>query len=358
MGSLLRPVTNKMWLYLLLLSALILGGCNSRFDTNSRDDDDGPTPPPVEEDTVPPTADIAFPAYQAATDDVQVLVTGRAADESEITRVRINGIDAATSNGFANWSVTIPLQPGENQLVVETADEFSNIDPAAATLLITSNKPIIEPRDVVLDSTNDRVLVVDPGLNAVVAVSLSTGIQSVLSDNDTPNADNPFDNIRAITVDEVNNRALTIDGATKAIIAVDLSTGERTILSSEGIPDATLPLRNPFGLTVDATNNRALVTDSVRDAVVAVDLDTGARSILSNDFNPNGTNPLDDPRGIALDLANNRALVVDESLIAVVAVDLITGTRTVLSDNSTPNATVPSGKEVRGGLPRVAPKIL
>ena len=54
-------------------------------------------------DTTAPTATIKFPGTVGLTEGDSVLVTGTASDASMITRVRLAGVDATTTDGFANW---------------------------------------------------------------------------------------------------------------------------------------------------------------------------------------------------------------------------------------------------------------
>ena len=53
-------------------------------------------------------------------------------------------------------------------------------------------------------------------------------------DADTPDALNLFTNPQGITLDSANNRALVVDSGLDAVIAVDLTTRARTVLSDKG----------------------------------------------------------------------------------------------------------------------------
>ena len=124
-------------------------------------------------DTVAPTATIKFPGAVALTQVNSVLITGTANDASMITRVTVAGTDAITTDGCANWRAIVPLMPGDNTLSIETTDEFSNINSAAAALSVTFNGPNLERLDgLTLDAANGSVLLVDSGLDAVVAMKI------------------------------------------------------------------------------------------------------------------------------------------------------------------------------------------
>ena len=279
-------------------------------------------------DTAAPTATIRFPGAAGLTSGAEVLVTGTANDASTITSVKVAGVAATTTDGFATWRATAPLIQGDNLLQVETTDEFSNIDTAAATLMVESGPPIFIPRGITLDA--GRALLVDDGLDAVVAVDLVSGERTILSDSTTPNTTNPFVSPVGITLDAANDRALVTDGGLAAVVAVDLASGERTILSDNLSPGSLFAF--PTGITLDADNGRALVVNEGLDAVVAVDLASGARTILSNASIPDAANPFTSTWAITLDSEHNQALVTNYISLAIVAVDITTGARTILSE--------------------------
>jgi hypothetical protein len=308
-------------------------------------------------ETVAPTATIKFPGPMSATESKSesVIVTGTASDAGMITSVKILlgllDVDATTTDDFANWRAAgIQLvQQGINVLNVETTDEFSNIDPVAAQLSVKLEAgPILQnTTKVVLDTTTNpaRGIAYDSQRNAIVAVDLATGERTILSDSDTPDSVNPFDNqLTDLVLDPAGNRLLVAERNSPnmddaRILGVDLTTGERTIVSSNGFPD----MMNLFGraqlhLTLDTITNpaRLLVSDAQKKMIFAVSLANGARMILSD--NSAGTvsgalNPFLDPKSIALDFTNSpgRALVLDGS--RVVAVELVNGGRLIVSDN-------------------------
>jgi len=296
-----------------------------------------------EADITPPSAAIQFPTAVSLTDGDTIIVRGTASDASEISSVSVNGVTASSDDGFATWQVSVPLNLGENTLTVETTDTASNSDSNAASVAIERQPNTLrEPSSIAIDRSNNRALVLETAPSAVLAVDLTTGIRSILSDSTTPNANNTLIVPASITVDSANNRALVVDFVSNAVIAVDLTTGVRTILSDNDTPNATNAFLAPLSITLDSGNNRALVLDIGSGvntaAVLAVDLSTGARTVISNNSTPNAVNALLNPQEITLDSANNRALVVDSDLDALVAVDLSTGARTIVSNNTLPNA--------------------
>ncbi len=72
---------------------------------------------------------------------------------------------------------------------------------------------------------------IDSGLNALVAVDLSTGARKILSDDTNPGAANPFSEPLGIVLDKANGRALVVDANLRAVVAVELTSGDRVIVS-------------------------------------------------------------------------------------------------------------------------------
>ncbi len=327
-------------------------------------------------DTEAPTAKINFPTAQALTTADSITVTGSATDAAgnTISSVTVNGVDATPSNDFATWTANVPLQPGDNTITVATADDQGNSEANAASITIKNEVALLNPNDIVLDSTGNRALLVDEVLRAVVAVDLgSNGQRSVLSGDDNGSG-NQFTTPSSIALDSTNGRALVGDGA--LIIAVDLATGNRSQIADLGAGNEildiavdegnggrlllvtldgvqTVPsaggtvtdfstattgsgpvLNSPASIVIDSADNRALVTDSSDAAVVAVDLTSGDRSTVASAAIGSGTN-LEIPLGIALSGDGSRALVTDlgsaTAAPMIISIDLTSQARTVVS---------------------------
>ena len=74
----------------------------------------------------------------------------------------------------------------------------------------------------------DRVLVVDEVLDALLAVDLSNGNRTVISDSSTGTGAN-FGYLQSLTLD--GSLALVLDTDLDALLVIDLVTGDRVILS-------------------------------------------------------------------------------------------------------------------------------
>ena len=282
-------------------------------------------------DSTPPTVRIKFPGLNAITEKNTVLVRGVANDDSAITYLAVNGVEATTSDGYANWQVTVPLQRGDNTLAVEVRDEFSNTDTAAASLQVVSiDRIMYEPTRMALDAANNRLFVIDRTRTAVFEVDTVTGQRRIFSDATTPDALQPFSNPTAIALDTVNNRLLVADSGRDALFAVDMATGSRSIVSGSSVK-GELRLDDPLfaDLVINPSTNIAYYSNLTNDSIISIDLATGERTIFANDTIPAGANPLIHVGALALDMTNARLLVGDYK--DVLAIDLETGQRSVFS---------------------------
>lgn len=264
-----------------------------------------------------------------STEGASVLVRGTATAKSgKVVSVQVNGVEATTADGFANWQVRVSLVSGENKLKASVKDSAGNLVKDAAEVTVITSLLLSNPRAFALDEARNRVLVADAGLRAVVAIDLTSGQRKILSDQSTYDSVKPLGTLTAIAVDEVNGRALIVDSGSNLLIAVDLLSGAHTTLSS-----ATSSNGNgnfPFtvaseSIAIDQLHNRALITDSGTDTVIAVDLTSGARTRFAG--------VLEFPVGIAVDADNNRALVLDKIVNGVMAINLDTGDITPISSN-------------------------
>jgi len=64
-----------------------------------------------------------------------------------------------------------------------------------------------------------------------LAVDLTSGARSIVSDIGTPNGQNAFVVPIGIALDDIDNRALVVDDGLEALLAVDLESGQRVIFS-------------------------------------------------------------------------------------------------------------------------------
>ncbi|HED52356.1 MAG TPA: hypothetical protein ENI83_02250 [Gammaproteobacteria bacterium] len=369
-----------------ILSLMLLNACGGGGGSGG---------PGSEADSDAPTAAILYPPAMSLTEGDSITVRGTASDASEITVLRVNGVDAVSDDGYATWTATVPLAPGMNKLSVETGDIALNGADNVDEVIIEAGPLLSKPRSPVLDSVNNRVFLLD-SWRRVVSVDLKNGARTIVSDESTPDSVNVLRRPVDMVLDGANQRLLVVDMFSRSVLAVDLTTGARTVVSDatttvvsdattdEGInafespvalaldnqseilyvsdnglnavlsvdlnsgarkvlsdsPDNGNSIFSPGDLVLDSTNKRLLVLDfyqSYQKDVVSIDLATGVRTILSGNGQPDTENEFSSPAALALDELNSQLFVADPGLPAVVAVDLETGRRTILSDNDAPD---------------------
>jgi len=133
--------------------------------------------------------------------------------------------------------------------------------------------------DIILDLEGHRALVADGTLNKsfIYTVNLTSGERSVLSGNGVGEGV-AFESLSGIALDKTNRRLLAVDHGVDALIAVDLDSGSRTVLSGPGVGSG-VSMVEPVAVQL-LDNDIALVLDTRVKEVLAVDLITGARAAV------------------------------------------------------------------------------
>src|SRR5690606_15275078 len=296
-------------------------------------------------DTTPPTAQITFPPPMSLKEAETILVRGVASDDySGIKSLTVNGVEAEFSDE-TNWTATVPLNEGANDIVVKVVDEADNADDEAAVVVVhrgeedkgfpNNNAPITYGSHLVFDGGNNRLLVTNRstggGVASVIAIDFFTGTRSILSDRATPNNEVDFQRPQGIIIDSDRNRAVIVD-AGGIVIAMDLTDGSRKILSNYETPSSEqAPLVAPINITLDPVDHDiAYIVDEVVPNVQRIDLLTGLRNIVSDNDIGGVDSYLEDPRSILIDSVNNRAIVGDAGRLF--SINLTTGLRETISD--------------------------
>ena len=61
-------------------------------------------------------------------------IEGTAVDSTGVSSLWVNGVEASTTDGYANWTAYLPLSLGANTIVVEAEDVLGNTDPEADSI--------------------------------------------------------------------------------------------------------------------------------------------------------------------------------------------------------------------------------
>ncbi|RZA00179.1 MAG: hypothetical protein EOO68_11580, partial [Moraxellaceae bacterium] len=289
-------------------------------------------------DHTAPTAQILFPPPVSMTEGATILVRGSAKDEfSTITSVKVNGIEATTNDGFANWQATVTLNNGFNDLLVTTEDSADNasaqnIAAARASIkkaALTESFPDAEnPIDsiflMVMDKLDGRSRLLASGYNGdhvVYSIDLATGKRTIFA--------------------EVETYGLIINPVTKKLI-VDYGIDDGTTEFSLADPTqrqthlGTAIERGPMLFDSDGTIHKYVKVSRVDGEVETANENFTSFTILSAAKTgiPDTANEIKTTRGIALDRARNRYLITDDGQQTVFAVDRTTGVRSIFSSNS------------------------
>lgn len=348
----------------MLLLWLSLAGCGGGGDGGGTDGEG------VSVDAAP-RVEVSFPLPNAnlagETDRITLRGTAVAADDAEVTRVLVNNrtfsIAIPGSQGLqfpqppadlpdgdspmvqydkdtSRWSTKIALLRQTNDIKIEASDNLGRV--REVNLEIRNTTTFSDPKGVVLDAANNRALLIDDGLDVLLAVDLTSGDIRLISGLSTGTGP-AFAGPQGLALDSTNNRVLVgnIEPFNSAILSVDLTSGDRiTVTDSNAGSEMALYMDNTRVLVVNSNSNLV--------SLVEVDLNSGNRRVLSNANI--GTGPaFADPRGVALYADNSRALVIEGfsgDSVALLEVDLSNGNRQVISDSST--GTGPAFADPRG----------
>jgi len=321
----------------------LIAGCGSSSRGSAPGVDPG-------HDNPAPLVTLVFPPPFSHTDDDGILVTGTAHDPDGVVEVRVNGVPASSSDGFATWRASLRLAPGANDLTVAAWDARGAVDPSAAKARIESQAVLLFPLGVAVDAPLDRALVTDLGLAAVVAVDLTSGVRTILS-GAAGGAGPAFVNPVDVALD--GGRALVTDSGLPAVLELDLATGDRRILTG-GFTGSGPRMQAPSGITT-LDSQRAVLADGAR--LVSVEHASGVRTVLSGDST--GAGPTF-PLPVDLELDAGRVLVLD-AYAGLLAVDPADGTRALLSGagmGSGPELAFAQGLALDGGQALVSAFVL
>ena len=292
-----------------------------------------PTEPP---DVHSPTAQLVFPPPAAFTQADTVVVRGTAADNRAVSSVKVNGVDATSTDGYHTWSARVPLATGSNTLNIIATDAAGNTHTSYATVL--RKVTLLRPQVITLAPLDDKALVVDLANHSILAVDLATGARRIFAHENFPSDGPPLAFLGPMTFDPTRDRFVLYDDGYDRLVSLDRNTGARTVISDSKGTGGGVGFGTPVNIAIDTANNRALISDPLTDYLLAVDLTTGTRTKFSEQTRRS--------YAVVVDVPRSRALVY-ESGRRISAVDLVTGARSVLSDEVTPNADVPLTDSVK-----------
>ena len=138
----------------------------------------------------------------------------------------------------------------------------------------------IRPTNIVgiaADEDNDRILIMDSGLDALIAISEDLGednsrtVEFISSTEKTPFTPIPA----GLAFDADNNLAYTYENSLRAVIQIDVATGERKRIDSN--PNF---IRSVSNLTISDDGNTLYLIERISRRVISLDIATGAQTWL------------------------------------------------------------------------------
>ena len=274
-------------------------------------------------DLTAPQLTIHFPSLRVITTTETLSIRGIAGDElSGIESVTINDTTATTDDDFHHWNAPISLTPGDNILSITAVDGAGNTTTAPALTVVRTTVLLDQPDRLVLDEAGNRLLVVTAP--DIVAVDLNSGARSFIASTFEGRG---IDLVSptGIALDPLNQRLIVADRGLRAVVEIALNDGQRQELSGPNRGSGP-PLDNLRD--IDVIGSTAYTLDANLGTAVRIDLDTGARTVLNPPAQPAGQPQL----LIAQDLAYTPA----DGNPALVMVDLLDPTQLFsqrLSDN-------------------------
>jgi DNA-binding beta-propeller fold protein YncE len=211
---------------------------------------------------------------------------------------------------------------GVDEVVLSNPPSKTNISVVAPT------EPLIfsQGNSIGIDLVNDRIIVGDYDLDALIAVDRVTGQRSELLSRKL-GAGPPLIAPRRLAVTADGAAAYVVDdggNAAERLFEVDLVTGDRRAVGQIHEPGVN---RSVPGLALDELNGHAYVARFDRGTVLRVDLETQNVEAITSDLE----GLLDGIEDIVLDGAEGRLLVADSVTDSIVAVDLVTRQQQLIS---------------------------
>lgn len=285
-------------------------------------------------DTQAPIANIIFPKGLAMIEREEVTIRGSASDNTGVLGIKVNGVDAVTNNGFVEWTATVPLAVGMNELVVQVTDlaGLVNTQPVSAHV---QRQAFFTSLDVMTDITGSGVVYVGSAtFDNIFSIDVTSGLRRLISTQDNGLGDFPLD-FKSITVDSREEFLYLLDFRGEAVWRINISTGDRQVLSDD-INGAGLNINAPSGISIGPNDGKVYVVDwnaGTGGVIFEIDRVTGDRVVISG--NGIGTGPaFDVAQQMVYDDRDEVFYVADSGLDAIIEVDIDSGNRRIVSSDS------------------------
>lgn len=195
---------------------------------------------------------------------------------------------------------------------------------------------LFRPSVLALDTQGQKAYVALD--DEIIEVDIKNGSRRVLSGLTgsplTTHGDGPYmDIIESIVIDKTNERLIVSIIGNDAVITVDLETGNREYLaSSRGLNPLVgegIIIPAVVDMVLDNQSDMLVAVDITSNALFTIDLDNGDRTILSGEELGSG-DLFVDPMAVEVDFEQEIAYVFDSTLESLFQVDMISGDREIL----------------------------
>lgn len=252
--------------------------------------------------------------YELASDGTERLVAGTAVTGSAEFRSYAMTVDAASQTAYG-----ATYENGDMMI------RRVNLATGAVTLIadgtvLVGGQPLDWVYDIAFDSAAGKLYLLTP--TKVQAVTISSGARQVLS---AANPAVPLNSPRQLALDTRSNRILVAAESVPSLVAVDLTSGAHTAVSDASASGA--PLTGPTGVAVDTDGAIWVIDDN--SLLVRVDRQTGARtqvSATSGSGSGAGSGALVAPSWYGVSVDGSSLLIHDDSQ-SVLQVERASGAR-------------------------------
>jgi|GEM_PF-3715862 len=266
----------------------------------------------------------AVAAVDKDTKERSILFKETVSSGPEMDGLAVMAIDPSTGIGYI-WDRT-------SRSIYEV-----NLSTGERKLFPMDDSSLLNPSDMKLDRSNNRLLIAEPNHKAIIGIDLTTRSMYLISGNSgesTPKYDSPV----FLAHSEQTGKLYVADLGLKAIFDVNLNTGTRSIISSSD-KGAGPEFKSLTAMAIDDDGSTIYLADegkgsTVEHALIAIDTSTGDREVVSS-YRIGSGSYLNGTNGIHVLSNTNQALIVDNLVIKLV--DLSTGDRTILASNTVGN---------------------
>ena len=310
----------------------------------------------------------------AVTDGDGTTFAGTSSSPAGVLTVASGATQAATNDGFATFTLALPLQLGDNRFEVVARDGNGRSRTVTTPPIRRETELLTQILASALDPTGALGLVAANVLpTRLFHVDAQDGARELLSDA-TRGSGTAFGNFQQLEFTADGGRVLATTLNPSSVFVVDAETGDRTRLAravvfssglahdpkreravstdnffastvravaldgsgdtivSDGADGKSPALDAPSSVAYDPNEDAYLVIDFGNDTLLRVDPDDGGRELVSNLADAGSGPVIANPGEIALDAARRALYVHDASSGAITRVDLTTGNRRLAFD--------------------------